>query len=224
VDEGDDMTTDDDRIGYLSGDDTAGELDHAERAELDDVRALLADPAVWAEPPSGLEDAVVAAVAHEAAAPSAPGRSPAQPRHRRGLRTAALVGVVAAAAALVVAVVLGPGRDAARPELDASLQATDLVPGASGYATFTETDSGWRIELDATGLPRLDDGSFYQAWLRNAAGVLIPVGTFNEPDDVVLWAGVSPVDFATITVTQELADDDPTSSGRRVLVGSIVER
>ena len=49
--------------------------------------------------------------------------------------------------------------------------------------------SGWRIELDATGLPRLDNGRFYQAWLRNAAGVLVPIGTFNEGQNVTLWAG-----------------------------------
>ena len=57
---------------------------------------------------------------------------------------------------------------------------TDLVPGADGEATLTKTSSGWRIELDATGLPRLDGGRFYEAWLRNAAGVLVPIGTFNE--------------------------------------------
>ena len=43
-----------------------------------------------------------------------------------------------------------------------------------------QDDSGWRIELDASGLPRLDNGRFYEAWLRNAAGVLVPLGTFNE--------------------------------------------
>jgi Anti-sigma-K factor rskA len=75
--------------------------------------------------------------------------------------------------------------------------------------------------VDATGLPRLDDGRFYQAWLRDAAGTLVTVGTFNEPDDVVLWAGVSPIEFPTLTVTRELADGDPASSGERVLEGTI---
>ena len=187
------------------------------------MRALLADPSVWAEPPSELEDAVVAAVAGEAdARPAAVGSAPDRPRRGRALRTGALIGGAAAAAALVLAVVLGPGRDTNGPDLDASLQATDVVLGAEGYATFTETDSGWRIELDATGLPRLDDGRFYQAWLRDAAGTLVTVGTFNEPDDVVLWAGVSPVEFSTLTVTRELADGDPASSGERVLEGTIV--
>ena len=38
---------------------------------------------------------------------------------------------------------------------------------------------------------------FYQAWLRNAAGVLVPIGTFNEGRNVTLWAGVSPKDYPT---------------------------
>ena len=51
--------------------------------------------------------------------------------------------------------------------------------------------------------------------------MLVAIGTFNEPDDVVLWAGVAPVDFGTLTVTEEEADGDQASSGRRVLVGTI---
>ena len=59
-------------------------------------------------------------------------------------------------------------------------------------------DSGWRIELDASGL-RLDDGSFYQAWLRNDDDVpRADRVTFNEGEDVTLWARVSP---------EELPDD-----------------
>ena len=225
------MTTDEDRIGYLGGDETAGPIDDADRAELDETRALLADPSLWAEAPRGLEDAVVAAIAAEAAGRPAVPEAPAAPsaplaRARSGrtrfLRSAALVGA-AAAAALVVAVVVGSGQDDGSTQLAASLEATELAPGATGNATFEQTDSGWRIELDATGLPRLDDGRFYQAWLRNDDDVLVAIGTFNEPQDVVLWAGVPPREFSTITVTQEMADGDAASSGERVLVGSITE-
>ena len=217
------MSTDDDRIGYLSRDEGAGPIDDADRVDLDETRALLADPAVWADPPPGLEDAVVAAIATEASfRPAEPRHAPARARRARFLRSAALV--AGAAAALVVAVVLvaRPGEDS--NQLAASLDATELVPSATGRATFEQTDSGWRIELNGTGLPRLDDGRFYQAWLRNDTGVLVAIGTFNDPDDVVLWAGVSPREFSTITVTQEVADGDPSSSGERVLVGSITER
>ena len=86
-----------------------------------------------------------------------------------------------------------------------------------------KTNSGWEIKLDATGLPRLDGGQFYQAWLRNADGVLVPIGTFNEGTDVTLWAGVPPDQFPTMTITRESADGNQDSSGQRVLVGTAVE-
>lgn len=218
------MTTDEERIGYLGGDEGAGPIDDADRADLDETRTLLADPAVWADPPPGLDDAIVAAITTEAASrPAAPRLAPARARRTRFLRSATLV-AGAAAAALVVAVVVGSGQDGDSTQLAASLDATELAPGATGSATFEQTESGWRIELDGTGLPRLDDGRFYQAWLRNDTDVLVTIGTFNELDDVVLWAGVSPREFSTISVTQEVADGDPSSSGERVLVGSVTER
>ena len=54
--------------------------------------------------------------------------------------------------------------------------------------------------------------------------MLVPIGTFNEGTDVTLWAGVSPQDFPTMTITQESADGDQDSSGQRVLVGTAVEK
>jgi hypothetical protein len=143
-------------------------------------------------------------------------------RARRPRRTGPLV-LIGAVAAAVVAVAVGSAVFARGPSGDrfaAELLATELAPGARGEATLTKTSSGWRIELDATGLPRLENGRFYQAWLRDSAGALVPVGTFNEARDVTLWAGVSPLDFPTITVTRERNDDDQASSGERVLVGT----
>jgi len=86
---------------------------------------------------------------------------------------------------------------------------------------LTKTTSGWRIELDATGLPRLDNGRFYEAWLKNPAGVLVPLGTFNEGRKVTLWAGVSPETFTALSVTREQADGNQASSGLKVLVAKI---
>ena len=135
-------------------------------------------------------------------------------------RLAILGGAAAAAAAVAIGLsVFSTGTSAQR--FHAALGPTDLVPAARGEATLTKTTSGWRIELDATGLPRLDGESFYEAWLRNDAGVLVPIGTFNEPQSVTLWAGVSPKEFSTISVTRERADDDQASSGEKVLVGEV---
>src|SRR6266508_3856370 len=142
-------------------------------------------------------------------------------RHDWAPRRLVLVGA-SAATLLAIAIglsVLSSGTSAQR--FHGALAPTDLAHNATGEATLTKTASGWRIELDATGLPRLERGRFYEAWLRNAAGVLVPIGTFNEGPKVTLWAGVSPKTFTALTVTREQADGDQTSSGEKVLVGTV---
>lgn len=144
-----------------------------------------------------------------------------QPQSNRAFRR---LGIGVAAAAVAAASVIGAvtlSSDGSGPGFRAALAATSLAPGARGEATLTRRQSGWRVELDATGLPRLADGAFYEAWLRNDAGVVVPIGTFNEGANVTLWAGVAPTQFTTLTVTRERADGDQSSSGEQVLVGSV---
>lgn len=168
--------------------------------------------------------ALARSAANEVEAPAAlRARVEAQQRVRRVRAPRRLVLIGAAATAAVVAVAFGLAvsrSDTTGERFHAALAPTDLVPGASGEATLTKTSSGWRIELDATGLPRLEGGRFYEAWLRNPEGGLVPIGTFNEGQKVTLWAGVSPKDFPTLTVTREQADGDQASSGEKVLVGT----
>ncbi len=145
-------------------------------------------------------------------------------RRAHGTRRIVAIGAVAtvAVAAVVGLSVFRSGSSSLR--FKAALAATELAPGAKGQATLTKTSSGWRVELDASGLPRLDGGRFYEAWLRNRAGVLVPVGTFNEGYRVTLWAGVPPTAFTTLTVTREQADGNQGSSGEKVLVGTVGAR
>ena len=133
----------------------------------------------------------------------------------------ALAGAAAVAVAAVAIGIAVSRSGTSAQQFRAALAPTDLAPRANGNATLTKTSSGWRIELDAVGLPRLDAGRFYEAWLKNAAGVLVPVGTFNEGRNVTLWAGVSPQQFTTLTVTRERDDGDQASSGEKVLVGTV---
>jgi len=145
-------------------------------------------------------------------------------RHPRRVPVSRRLVLSGAVAATVFAVAVGVAlvrSNPSGPRFEAALAPTGLVPAARGDATLTKTASGWRIELDATGLPRLQGGRFYEAWLRNAAGVLVPIGTFNDGRDVTLWAGVSPKDFRTLTVTREQGDGDQRSSGEKVLVGTV---
>jgi hypothetical protein len=222
--------SDDDRIEYLAGE-PVGALDPAERADLDDLRALLADPSIWAEPGPGLEDSVTAAVTRAAAsaapsrpvpastAPSRPVRAGSARRGRRPRVLAALSGLAAVAAAAVIAVVVTVGGGSNATQFQAALAGTALAPGASAQVTLTQTQSGWRITLQGHGLPRLDNGYYYEAWLKNPAGILVPIGTFNQPNNVTLWAGVPPTQYPTVTITRQRADGNPKSSGQRVLVG-----
>ena len=168
--------------------------------------------------------ALAQSAAAEVEAPAAlRARIEAQRRARR-VRAPRGLALAGAAAIAVAAVAIGFAVLRANPSSErfqGALAATKLAPGATGRATLTKTPSGWRIELSATGLPRREGPLFYEAWLRNAQGVLVPIGTFNDGRSVTLWAGVSPKDFSTLTVTRERADGDQASSGEKVLVGPV---
>ena len=140
-------------------------------------------------------------------------------RTPRRLALGGAAAAAVAAAAVAVAVVVSSGSPGAR--FQAALGPTALAPGARGDATLTETSSGWRIHLHATGLPRRAGDRFYEAWLRSRAGVLVPIGTFNEGQNVTLWAGVSPASYTVLTVTRERADGNEASSGQKVLIGPV---
>jgi anti-sigma factor RsiW len=195
-----------------------GSLPPGRRAELE---SLVADSPEFAQR-LGEQERAVAFARNAAAAVSAPEHLRARieaSRPERSPRRFLLVGAAAAATAAAIAlafIVSGSGTSA--EQFRAALRAPS--GGTVGAATLTRTQSGWRIELHAPALPRLADGSFYEAWLRNRAGVLVPIGTFNSGKKVTLWAGVSPAAFPTLTVTRERADGDQASSGRKVLVGT----
>jgi hypothetical protein len=179
-------------------------------AEQQRAVALIRSAAAEVEAPASLRERIGA---------------PQRARRRPVTRRLALVGAAATAVVVAVAVGLGVfGSSSSGPRFQAALAPTGVIPGAQGKATLTKTSSGWRIEVDARGLPRLAGGRFYEAWLRNAAGVLVPIGTFNDGRDVTLWAGVSPNQFKSLTVTRERADGNQASSGEKVLVGTVETR
>lgn len=142
-----------------------------------------------------------------------------RPRPSRRFVRVGAAAVAAAAVAAVGVVTLGSGGSGAH--FRAALAPTSLVPAARGEATLAQRPSGWRITLNATGLPHLAGGGFYEAWLRNPAGILVPIGTFNDGRNVTLWAGVAPTRFTTLTVTRERSDGAESSSGEKVLVGTV---
>ena len=215
--------SDDVRIAYLAGE-VVESVSDRERAELDELRELPRAPATWSEPDPELEGQVVRAIATEADA----GRVRSRRRRPAFWRRLALrrpaYGIAAGALAAVIAVIVVVALNSAAraPErLAMVITGAELAPGAHGSASLTKTGSGWRINLSATGLPHLANGRYYEAWLKNTAGVLVPVGTFNDARSVTLWAGVPATQFRTLTVTQQQAGAPQESSGRRVLTGKI---
>jgi hypothetical protein len=220
---------DDDLIAYLSGDGGGESLTAHERADLDDLRGLLKSPATWAQPDPYLEDRVVGAIAEEAQALPQGRARPASararwPTVRPRLALPRPVLALGAVAAVVAAIVIAMSVNNTSPppqQFAMVISGTGLAPSAHGSATLTKTASGWRIVLSATGLPHLANGRYYEAWLKNRVGVLVPVGTFNDARKVMLWAGVPPTEYPTLTVTRQRATGNPASSGQRVLIGTI---
>jgi anti-sigma-K factor RskA len=269
--------SDEDRIAYLVGE-PVDSLTSDERAELDQLRALLEADEIWADPPAELEDRVVAAIADAAgtaeepeatraplprqfatpvqpaevrraareaearpprqapparpAPPPQPARTLKKPRRQRSWvmtimeRPAYAFGLLVVLVALIAGVTVltrsGGGSPSPAPlQFAMVVNGTSLAPGAHGSATLTKMSSGWQVELSASGLPHLSNGRYYQAWLKNSAGVLVPIGTFNDAVKVTLWSGVPVTQFRTLTVTRQQANGNPASSGQRVLIGTI---
>jgi Anti-sigma-K factor rskA, C-terminal len=214
-----DHPTGDDREMAIAGG-RAGALEPEEAADVPVLARLLADPSTWASPSPDLEDAVVAAVAE-----AGPAVAPVAARRRPTPSRRALVALAAAAAVLIIVaagVVVSSRGGGTGADFTTDLAATELVPGASGAAHITRTDAGFRVDLDVSGLEPLPAGQFYEAWLKDADGTLVPIGTFSSSDDqVTLWSGVSPADFPLLTVTIESTDNDQASSGRVVLAGEL---
>jgi hypothetical protein len=130
---------------------------------------------------------------------------------------------LAAAAAIVLAVFLVSRHgDKEDSFATAELTGTELATSATGKSLIYKDTSGFRIELRARHLPRLDGGRFYQAWLKGPEGT-VPIGTFSEGrgDWVTLWSGVSPIDYPMLTVTIEEPDGNQASSGHKVLGGTV---
>jgi hypothetical protein len=205
------------REEMIAGDEDAP-LRADQAADVPLLADLLADPSTWAEPRPELEDAVVEAVM---AAPAESGNVVSMPRRAGGSGWWRIAVAVAAGIVIVVGAIVvtrgGPARD-----FESELAATELAPQATGSVDITQNAGGFRVTLDARGLPPLPTGEYYQAWLKDASGTLVAIGTFSSSDETVtLWSGVSPANFPTMTVTIESADGQQASSGRVVLAGEV---
>lgn len=213
-------TCEDQQAAYLEGDDEAA-VHFAdcpdcilEQASLDDIRALLADESTWVEPPAGLEARIVAATAGDELS--------RQRVRRRGISRPVWIAV----AACLIGGVIGGGTVKAlqtSPSFgrQTALSATALAPNVTADAQVRTTSNGLEIHLNISGLPTAPSGSYYEAWLKGANG-LVPVGTFHTGNgQITLWSGVALDTHPLFTVTIQSANGDPASSGRQVLTGTL---
>ncbi len=209
------MNPEDPRIEYLASGsgDPAGETDH-----LDLIRGLLDQESIWAEPPPEVVDALMASIGG-----GEPPQVPAAKPRRRVNWTA--IAAVLGLTAVLVAMLLGPlsGTPQPVPEAIVALTGTELAPTLEGRAAVRSTGSGWWIRLEVTGLPPAPEGSYYQGWVGDQSDA-VSIGTFHMrdgEDPVVLWSGVSLIDYPSLFVTLQEEGKGTQPSDRVVLSGAI---
>lgn len=192
-------------------------LDEGTRFDPDDGAAtalivdLLGDGRTWLEPRPALEDGVVGAL----------GTARVRRRRARRLLQRAVAAATAVAAACALVVGLRAREDPAA-RFTGHLSASGSLSGATGATEIYASRSGFRVALDADGLPALPGGRYYEAWLADANGTELPVGTFSSSrGEITLWAGLSSADFSRMTVTLESVDNDQAPSADVVLAGEL---
>ncbi|MDW3214369.1 MAG: anti-sigma factor [Ilumatobacteraceae bacterium] len=181
--------------------------------ELAALAALLSRAEPWDEPPRDLEDAVVAAIADEAAtARRLTGPSRAETRARAVWSRSRMLGAAAAIAVVVAGLVL-----MTRGSTDGvtfALEGTDAEPGATASVVVSATPAGLKILLDCDGLPGAPEGYMYEAWVGDGT-IGVSAGTFHlrgGDGPIELWAGVTGNEFHRLWITLEPIDDDAASS------------
>lgn len=191
-----------------------------------EVTQILADESTWVPAPD-LAETLVAQIGREAA----PGRdtdddSTGNVRQLRPARRSRWLAPVAAAAAILIAIAAPIYLDRGSDAEVAAIAGTALAPDASAEVAFSPTGSGWEITLNVEGLEPAPEGGFYHAWLRNADGEIISIGTFHAREsgrDITLWSGVPIREYPTLTVSRELVGGGPGSSGETVLEGRLLD-
>jgi anti-sigma-K factor RskA len=142
-------------------------------------------------------------------------RGPASVGPRR--RLAGAVAVLAVAAVAVVLAVRG-GGDAPVPAPSTTL-ALRALPGVPGRASLKI--AGADVRLRGSGLPPSGAHDYYEAWLADARGRMVSMGTFRVGRDgrvdVHMAVAVDLARYALVDVSREPDDGDPGHSDTSVL-------
>lgn len=207
------------RAGLLTGEtseplqqhlDGCGECRAFER-EVAGIRTGLSSESVWAEPPTGMEDDVVAAILGSSG-------SDASRESRQTSRTVAFLGTAAAVVVLLVgslAYLRSPP-----PDWEAVMVAADAGSVVTGVVAGWSTEAGTRILLEAEDLAVAPEGFVYQLWFsRDSTDV--SAGTFSDPSRVELTVGIARVDYPDVWISLDpIESDEDTGPALLHTVGS----
>ncbi|WP_027006230.1 anti-sigma factor [Conexibacter woesei] len=210
------------------------EQDAAFRAEVARLRGTAAtlaglDAEAWSAeepPPLRAVDASVARPAQRVAAVPGPrsGRSGRSGRRPRRLIAGGVAAAVVAAL-VVVAVVAHRGGDDGIPAPPATTLALRPLPGASGRAILKLNGAGTEAELRAAGLRPSGPHDYYEAWLADARGRMVSMGTFSVGPsgrvDVHMPVAVDVTRYALVDVSLEPDDGNLGHSDHSVLRGRL---
>jgi hypothetical protein len=147
---------------------------------------------------------------------------------RREMRRAPLLAAAAILCALaVLGVLYSTGFFAPDEVAAASLEATDLAPGAGGELRVREENPNAQAELEVWGLPRPEPNQYYELWFGEEGG-RVSAGTFtvDEGGRETLYMTV-PEDasgYEQVGITLEEFPEEPRMSAAiPVLTGELEE-
>jgi anti-sigma-K factor RskA len=136
------------------------------------------------------------------------------PRRRR--RWLGAVAAAAAVATAVIALVVSDGSETGPAQLTIALHA---LPGVRGDATISVR--GNEAELRGTGMPPSGPHDYYEAWLQDRAGRMVPMGTFRVARDGSVDAqmpvAVDLSHYDLVDVSLEPDDGNPAHSTHSVM-------
>jgi anti-sigma-K factor RskA len=205
-------------LGELSVEDELELEHHLEecpecRHELDQVRRshdLLRHLATY-EPPTELEDRMLAHVRGEMPARSSGG-------WRLWVSAAALV-VVALLGIGILRAILGDSTTGV------PLTSTAVAPEAGGQVQVEQEGENFQVELEVWKMPELEQDEYYEMWYYAEDGDRISCGAFRTGPEgrttVNLTAPATARDYPEIEITREPDDGNPEASGEEVLEGKL---
>jgi anti-sigma-K factor RskA len=127
----------------------------------------------------------------------------------------AAAGAAAVAAAVIVMVVTGGGSGVPASRTIA-LHALGAVPGRA-----TIEVRGSEAELRGTGMPPSGPHDYYEAWLQDRSGRMVPMGTFrvgrDGSVDAQMAVAVDLSRYDLVDVSLEPDDGNPAHSNRSVM-------